>query len=447
MFELIIRNAHLVQPGGISVGDLAIKKGRISRIAGKIDGPSQKEIDAHGMYIMPGVIDDQVHFREPGLTYKADIASESLAALAGGVTSFMEMPNTKPPAVTQKLLADKYAIAAKHSWVNYSFYMGATNENFDELMQTDAQDVCGIKIFMGSSTGNMLVDNEKTLDHIFREWPYLIATHCEDEQTIRRNLAEWVSKYGDDIPAHIHPLIRSHEACYLSSSMAVDLARKYGTRLHVLHLTTAQETELFDYTLPLSEKKITAEVCVHHLFFSEKDYSSLGHQIKCNPAIKTEADQDKLWQALLSNRIDVVATDHAPHTWTEKNQPYTLAPSGLPLIQHPLNIMLDAVAQGKLTLTQMVDFMCHHPAIAFKIKERGFLQEGYWADLVLFSPYETTIIKKSELLYKCGWSPLEGYQFHGKILATFVNGVQAFADGHLLINRPIGQRLQFQHLG
>lgn len=445
MFELIIRNAHLVQPGGIVVGDLAIKKGRIARMDSSIDGAGKQEIDAHGMYIMPGVIDDQVHFREPGMTYKADIASESLAALAGGVTSFMEMPNTKPPAVTQQLLADKYAIAAKHSWVNYSFYMGATNENFEELIKTDPRDVCGIKIFMGSSTGNMLVDNVKTLERIFSEWPYLIATHCEDEQTIRRNLAEWTSKYGDDIPAHIHPLIRSHEACYLSSSMAIDLARKHNTRLHVLHLSTAHETDLFDSNLPLAEKKITAEVCVHHLFFSEKDYGSLGHQIKCNPAIKTQTDQDKLWEALLASRIDVIATDHAPHTWAEKKQPYTLAPSGLPLIQHPLNIMLDAVARKKLTLTQMVDFMCHHPAITFKIRDRGFLQEGYWADLVMFSPYETTVIKKSELLYKCGWSPLEGYHLHGKILATFVNGVKAFSDGQLLIKRPSGQKLTFHY--
>lgn len=445
MYDLVICNAHLIQPGKIIQADLAVSDGRIERIEGTIQQAAKRVIDAQGLYLMPGVIDDQVHFREPGLTYKADLLSESLAALAGGVTSFMEMPNTKPPATTQALLAEKYVLAAQKSWVNYSFYMGTTNDNFEEVMRTNPHDVCGVKVFMGSSTGNMLVDDVDTLTKLFKEWPHLIATHCEDEETIKHNLAQWIGKYGDDIPAHAHPLIRSHEACYLSSSLAVDLARKYGTRLHVLHLTTGKETELFDAHIPLADKRITSEVCVHHLCFDDRDYTHLGHQIKCNPAIKTPEDQNQLWSALLSHRIDVIATDHAPHTWSEKNQPYTSAPSGLPLIQHPLNLMLDAVHQNKLSLSQLVDFMCHRPAIAFNIEGRGFLQEGFWADMVLIDPHQSTIIEKQSLLYKCGWSPLMGRTLRGKIVSTFINGVLAFAGGQLLSKHPAGQRLHFNN--
>lgn len=385
--------------------------------------------DAEGLYLIPGVIDDQVHFREPGLTHKADINSESRAAVAGGVTSFMEMPNTSPQTITQKLLEEKFKIGAEKSLANYSFYIGATNDNIEELLNTDPQNVCGIKIFMGASTGNMLVDNPNTLDEIFKKSKLLIATHCEDEPTIKNNLQKFLSQYGEEIPVKFHPYIRSEDACLKSSSLAVSLAKKYNSRLHVLHISTAAELALFDHTIPLKDKRITAEVCVHHLWFSEDNYERLGNRIKWNPAIKTSRDRDLLFDGLLNNKLDVIATDHAPHTLEEKANSYTKAPSGGPLIQHSLLAMMEFNRQGKISLGNIVNKMCHAPAVAYNIEKRGFIKKGYYADLVLISPSKEWKIAPENILYKCGWSPLEGVTMHSEVVSTYVNGRRVYHKG------------------
>src|SRR6201986_2179249 len=383
MQSILIKSATVVNENKQFVADLLLKDGLIDRIDGTIDVKADKEINAEGLYLFPGVIDDQVHFREPGLTHKANIYSESRAAVAGGITSFMEMPNTVPNTLTQDLLADKYAIAAKNSLANYSFFMGASNDNLDEVLRTDAANVCGIKVFMGSSTGNMLVDNPGTLENLFSKSPMLVATHCEDEATIKSNLEHYKQLLGENIPVRLHPKIRSEEACYLSSSMAVELAKKYNTRLHILHISTEKETHLFDNTTPLKDKRITAEACVHHLWFSDKDYEAKGNLIKWNPAVKTEHDRDGILKAVLDGRIDVIATDHAPHTLEEKSQSYLKAPSGGPPVQHALPALLEVYHQGKITLEQIAEKMAHNVPICFKIEKRGFIREGYWADLVL----------------------------------------------------------------
>ena len=442
MYDILIRNARIVNRGQIREGDIAIKNGRIEKIAPSIAGSASKELDAAGNFVIPGIIDDQVHFREPGLTHKATIGSESKAAVAGGVTSFMEMPNVQPPSATQELLEAKYQIAANTSPANYSFYIGATNDNYDEVMRTDTKRVCGIKIFMGSSTGNMLVDNPGTLERLFADAPTLIATHCEDEATVRANLERYKEKYGDAIrPAH-HPLIRSVEACYLSSSMAVQLARRHNTRLHILHISTAKELDLFDNHLPLAQKRITSEVCVHHLYFHSGQYARYGNLIKCNPAVKSKRHRDALLPALLDDRLDVIATDHAPHTWAEKQAPYSSAPSGVPLIQHSLNIMLEFYHAGKISMEKIVEKMCHAPAIAFRVEARGFLDEGYWADLAIVDPNASWKVQDDNIMYHCAWSPFKGHRFKGKVLSTIVSGHLAWHDGKLDLSKK-GERLQF----
>jgi dihydroorotase len=443
MAHIIFKNVLFFNRGSRQYADIYVKDKQIEKIAPFINlNVPHEEINGDGLWLIPGIIDDQVHFREPGLTYKADIASESRAAVAGGVTTFMEMPNTNPPALTQELLQQKYDIAQKMSYANYSFFMGASNDNYDEVMRTNPKNVCGIKIFMGSSTGNMLVDNRNTLDRLFADVPMLIATHCEDEQTIRDNLEKYKSQYGDAITPDMHPLIRSEEGCYLSSSMAVELAKKHNTRLHILHISTAKELSLFENNRPLSEKKITSEVCVHHLYFSADDYARLGNQIKCNPAIKARENKEALFEALLDDRLDIIATDHAPHTWEEKSQPYLLAPSGLPLVQHSLNLMLDFVHQGKITMEKVVEKMSHAPVECFGIRDRGFIEEGKYADLVLVNPDKTYNVDKSNIFYKCQWSPLEGKQFKGKVQATYVNGIMVY-DGNNTFKQGFGQRLNF----
>ena len=391
---------------------------------------------------MPGIIDDQVHFREPGLTHKANIYTESRAAVAGGVTSFMEMPNTKPAALTQELLQDKYDIASKTSLANYSFFMGAANDNLEEVLKTNPVNVCGIKAFMGSSTGNMLVDDPLTLEGLFSRTPMLIATHCEDETTIRNNTEIFRKKYGEDIPVSMHPEIRSVEACWLSSSLAVDLAKKHDSRLHILHISTRDELDLFTNTLPLEEKKITAEVCVHHLYFNSDNYKSLGSLIKCNPAIKSREHQEALFPTLLDNRLDIIATDHAPHTWEEKQGNYFSAPSGLPLVQHSLNIMLGFYKKGMISLERIVEKMCHAPAICFQIDKRGYLDEGNWADVVIFDPAQKQVIDKSDLHYKCGWSPIEGMEIQGRVEQVIVSGHLAYDNGVFREGKS-GERLLF----
>lgn len=388
------------------------------------------------------MIDDQVHFREPGLTHKADIFTESMAAVAGGITSFMEMPNTVPNTLTQDLLADKYEIAAQTSLANYSFYMGASNDNIEEVLKTDPKNVCGIKVFMGSSTGNMLVDNEKTLENIFSKAPILVATHCEDEATIRHNLAEFKAKYGEDLTIEMHPLIRSAEACYKSSSLAVELAKTYQTRLHILHISTAKEIALFDNITPLKDKKITAEACVHHLWFNDQDYASKGNFIKWNPAVKTEDDQKGVLRGVLENYIDVIATDHAPHTLAEKQQPYSQAPSGGPLVQHALPALLEMHLQGKISLEKIVEKTAHNLAICFDIEKRGFIREGYWADLVLVNLKDSWKVTKLNNFYKCGWSPFDGDTFQASISHTFVSGNLAYQNGKFTTDQ-IGKRLTF----
>lgn len=439
----IIRNAQIVNEGQIITSDVLIKGQRIEKIGQNLKADeSHSEINAEGKYLLPGIIDDQVHFREPGLTHKGNIYTESRAAVAGGVTSYMEMPNVNPQTVTQELLKKKYEIGAANSLANYSFYMGATNNNLDEVLKTNPEDVCGIKIFMGSSTGNMLVDDQETLENIFRNAPILIATHCEDEATIRANTEKAKEKYGDDIPFRMHPVIRNEEACYLSSSKAVELAKKNDTRLHILHISTAKETHLFSNELPLEKKRITSEACIHHLWFSDQDYDEKGAFIKWNPAVKSASDRDEIWRAVLDDRIDVIATDHAPHTLEEKNNSYLNAPSGGPLIQHTLNAMLDFYHQGKISLEKIVDKLVHKPAICFDVKERGFIREGYYADLVLVdldSPWKVT---KENILAKCKWSPFEGHQFKSSITHTFVSGHLAYKHG-LLDETTLGQRLTF----
>jgi dihydroorotase len=400
-------------------------------------------IDASGLLVLPGCIDDQVHFREPGLTHKGNIASESRAAVAGGITSFMEMPNTIPNALTQEYLEDKYDIAAANSIANYSFFMGASNDNLEEVLKTDGRNVCGIKVFMGSSTGNMLVDKEKTLEGLFSEVPLLIATHCEDEATVRANLALYRDQYGENIPMSAHPLIRSEEACYLSSSLAVSLAKQYGSRLHVLHISTEKETHLFDNSLPLAEKKITAEACIHHLWFSEEDYADKNTLIKWNPAVKKASDRAGIWAALLDNRIDVIATDHAPHTFEEKLRKYNHAPSGGPLVQHALLAMLEKVKEGYITIERMVEKMAHAPATLFRIENRGFLREGYAADIVLVNPSAPTKVMNEEVLYKCAWTPFHDYTFSSAISKTFVNGNLVYNNGKIQ-EQGSGQRLTFR---
>lgn len=442
MNTILIKAATLVNENQIFVADVLIKAGRIAKIAAHIEDPTAQEINAEGLHLLPGMIDDQVHFREPGLTHKADIFSESMAAVAGGITSFMEMPNTVPNTLTQELLADKYAIASEMSLANYSFYMGASNNNLEEVLKTDPKNVCGIKVFMGSSTGNMLVDNEKVLENIFREAPILVATHCEDEATIQKNLAEYKAQYGDQLTIDMHPKIRSAEACYLSSSLAVSLAKKYDTRLHILHISTAREVELFSSTLALKDKRITAEACVHHLWFDDRDYATKGNWIKWNPAIKTEADKNGILAGLLDDHIDVIATDHAPHTIAEKEQPYAAAPSGGPLVQHALPALLEMYHQGKISLEKIVEKTAHNVAICFEVRERGFIREGYWADLVLVNLNDPFKVTRQNVLYKCGWSPFEDQTFQSEITHTFVSGNLAYAKGNFTTNET-GKRLDF----
>jgi dihydroorotase len=443
MSSILIKSATLVNEGQQFVADVWIQNGKIEKIAAQIDVHAEQEINAEGLYLLPGMIDDQVHFREPGLTHKADIFTESMAAVAGGITSFMEMPNTVPNTLTQELLADKYAIAQQTSLANYSFYMGASNDNIEEVLKTDPKTVCGIKVFMGSSTGNMLVDNEQTLTNIFSKAPILVATHCEDEATIRANMANYQTKYGEDITIDMHPLIRSAEACYKSSSLAVELAKKHRTRLHILHISTAKEVGLFDNTLSLAEKKITAEACVHHLWFNDTDYAQKGNAIKWNPAVKTAADQAGILQGLLDNHIDVIATDHAPHTLAEKNQRYLQAPSGGPLVQHALPALLEMHLQGKISLEKIVEKAAHNVAICYQIEKRGFIREGYWADLVLVDLNDAWTVHPMNIFYKCGWSPFEGQQFSASVTHTFISGNLAYQKGKFMTHQT-GMRLQFE---
>ncbi len=443
--QTLIKNATIINEGSRFLGSVLLDGEIITDIFQGETLPRTAEgcdiIDGKGKYLIPGIIDDQVHFREPGLTHKGDIYTESRAAVAGGITSFMEMPNTNPQTITQTLLEEKYQIGAEKSLANYSFYIGATNTNLEELLKTDPASVCGIKIFMGSSTGNMLVNDPDTLKGIFEHSPMLIAVHCEDEQTVQQNLAQHIQHYGDNIPIKCHPVIRSEEACYRSSAMAVELASKYNTRLHILHLSTAREIGLFQGKTSV-HKRITGEVCVHHIWFHEGDYDRLGSFIKWNPAIKTRNDRDQLLEALVSDRLDVIATDHAPHTLSEKNNNYTHCPSGGPLVQHSLNVMLELVNQQKISLEQVIAKMCHHPAILFQIQKRGFIRKGYYADLVLIDPECEWTVQKDNLLYKCGWSPFEGQLFKGKVTHTFVNGHLAYHQGNLNDTKR-GMRLRF----
>jgi dihydroorotase len=442
MSSFLIKNAKIVNENQIFEGDVLIENQIISKIGNYLSSATATIIDANGSYLMPGVIDDQVHFREPGLTHKATIATESKAAIAGGITSFIEQPNTVPNAVTQEILEQKYQIAAQTSFANYSFMMGGTNDNLEEILKTNPKNVAGIKLFLGSSTGNMLVDNEETLKKIFSSTKMLIAVHCEDETTIQNNLEYYKNKYNDDVPTTVHHLIRSEEACYLSSSKAIALAKKTGARLHIFHLSTASEMELFTNEIPLHEKQITAEVCVHHLWFTNDYYTTKGNFIKWNPAVKTQKDKEALWKALLEDKIDVIATDHAPHTIEEKQQSYLKAPSGGPLVQHALYAIFEKHLEGKISIEKMVEKMCHNPAIIFKIENRGFIREGYFADLVLINPNQDWTVSKENILYKCGWSPFEGYTFHSKITHTFVNGNLVFENG-VINNVQAGKRLLF----
>lgn len=442
MRNYLLKNAVIVNEGKQVEGDVYISNGVIQQIGKDISINEKHDvIDLNGDYLLPGCIDDQVHFREPGLTHKATIASESRAAVAGGITSFMEMPNTVPNTLTQELLEEKYQRASETSIANYSFFMGASNDNIDEVLKTNPETVCGVKVFMGSSTGNMLVDSEETLTNLFSKVPMLIATHCEDEATIRANAEHYRSIYGDNIPIEMHPLIRSEEACYKSSSLAVELAKKYGARLHILHISTARELSLFDNTIPLEQKKITAEACVHHLWFSSEDYQSKGNFIKWNPAVKQASDRAEIWKAVLDNRIDVIATDHAPHTIEEKEQSYFKAPSGGPLVQHALLAMLEKAKQGVISIERVVEKMAHAPAVLFQIDKRGFIREGYHADLVVVKKQPTTV-NKSTILYQCGWSPFEGVNFSYSVSKTFVNGNLVWDDGKI-IEGVNGKRLNF----
>jgi dihydroorotase len=430
MQNYLIRNAHIVNEGKITVGDVYIKNERIEKIGGRLEAAGTREINAEGKYLIPGVIDDQVHFREPGLTHKANIYTEAKAAVTGGTTSFMEMPNTIPNALTHEILEDKYAIAAQSSLANYSFFMGTSNDNADEVLKTNdrKKDVCGIKIFMGASTGDMLVDNFLTLDKIFREAEVLIATHCEDERVIRKNY-EILTTGQRPLEPKDHPLVRDAEACFESSFTAIQLANKYSTRLHILHISTARELQLFTNMLPLEDKRITAEVCVHHLHFTADDYEQLGYKIKCNPAIKSPDNKAALWEALLDNRLDIIATDHAPHLLSEKEPPYEKAHAGLPLVQHSLLLMLHYHKLGRISLETIVEKMSHAVAKCFQIENRGYIREGYFADLVLVDLNTLTTVSKENILYKCGWSPLEGFQFPARVTNTFVNGHLVYENG------------------
>jgi dihydroorotase len=444
MTRFLIKNTSIVNEGQIHRGDVLIEDKRITKISQVIDNKyNATEINGEGKFLLPGVIDDQVHFREPGLTHKANIHTESIAAVAGGTTSFMEMPNTKPAALTQELLEDKYAIAANSSPANYSFFMGTSNDNTEEILKTNDKksDVCGIKIFMGSSTGNMLVDNHLTLDRIFRESEVLIATHCEDERIIKRNLEKFAAE-GRIPQAADHPIIRNEEVCFESSLMAVQLAKRNNTRLHILHISTAKELQLFTNLIPLEEKRITSEVCVHHLHFTADDYATLGNKIKCNPAIKSKENKAALWEALLDDRLDIIATDHAPHAFEEKSGDYEHAHAGLPLVQHSLQLMLHQYKEGRISLEKLVEKMSHAPAKCFQIRDRGFIREGYFADLVLVDLNQPYTVSKENILYKCGWSPLEGFSFPATIAMTFVNGYPVYENGRVDASYR-GMRLQF----
>ncbi len=440
--SILILNAKIVNEGKTLEADVLVKNGRIEKIGNLQYLNAEKVIDAKGNYLIPGLIDDQVHFREPGLTYKATIGSEAAAAVSGGVTSFMEMPNTVPNALTQSLLQDKYDIASKSSLANYSFFMGCSNNNLEEALKSNPKTICGLKIFMGSSTGNMLVDEPSVLEAYFANSPMLIATHCEDEATIKANIEIYKQKYGDNPPASVHPLIRNTEACVKSTDLAISLAKKHNTRLHILHISTAEEALKFEISQAGIEKRITAEACVHHLWFDATDYDRLGNQIKCNPAIKADGNKQAILTAVLDNRIDVIATDHAPHTWEEKQNNYWNAPSGLPLVQHSLQMMLEFVLQGKLAIERMVEKMCHTPADIFQISERGYIREGYWADLVIVDPNLQYTVNEANILYKCGWSPLKGQTFKNSISHTIVSGNLVWENGKLIRNK-MGQRLVF----
>ena len=443
--SILIRNATIVNENTTFKGDVLIENEIIKKVGPSIQVTNEDAleiIEAHGSYLIPGFIDDQVHFREPGLTHKANIAIESRAAIAGGITTFIEMPNTVPQATTQALLEDKFEIAAKDSYANYSFMFGGTNDNLEELLKTDPKKVAGIKLFLGSSTGNMLVDNEAVLEKIFSSTKMIISVHCEDEATIRKNTATFIEKYGEDIPIKCHPMIRSEEACYLSSSKAIELAKKTGARLHIFHLSTAKETALFRNDIPLEEKQITAEVCIHHLWFSDEDYEKKGTHIKWNPAVKSPKDRQGLWDALLDDRIDVLATDHAPHTLEEKTNTYLNAPSGGPLVQHAIVAILEKVKEGVISIEKAVEKMSHNPAKLFQIEKRGFIKEGFYADLVLINPNQPQTVSKDNILYKCGWSPFEGTRFSSSVTHTFVNGHLMYDKG--VFNDSIkGKRITF----
>ena len=442
MNSYLIKNATIVNEGSSFVGDLLVENGIIKKIGSSITTNSMTVIDASGKYLIPGLIDDQVHFREPGLTHKATIDSESRAAVAGGITTFIEMPNTVPQATNQQLLQDKFNIAEKTSYANYSFMFGGTNDNLEELLKTDPKTVAGIKLFLGSSTGNMLVDNLEVLENIFSSTKLIISVHCEDEETIKKNTAEHKAQYGEHIPIELHPVIRSEEACYLSSSRAIELAKKTGARLHVFHVSTAKETTLFRNDIPLEEKQITSEVCVHHLWFSDQDYKEKGTHIKWNPAVKTVADRQGLWKALLDDRLDIIATDHAPHTLEEKSNSYLKAPSGGPLVQHALLALLEKVSEKVISIEKLVEKACHNPAIIFQIENRGFIREGYYADLVLIDLKAPQTVCKENILYKCGWSPFEGTTFSSSVTHTFVNGVLIYHEG-VFNNEVKGKRITF----
>jgi dihydroorotase len=440
--RILIKNAQIVNEGKVYKSDVLVEDKIIKEISFDIKTDTDQIINAKGLYLLPGVIDDQVHFREPGLTHKANIYTESRAAVAGGITSFMDMPNTNPQTLTQKLLEEKCQIASEKSIANYSFFMGASNDNLEEVLKTNPENVGAIKIFMGSSTGNMLVDNKEVLEDIFKKSPMLIAVHCEDEATIQENIRKVKKQFGEDVPISEHPKIRSVDACYKSSSIAVELAKKHNTRLHVFHLSTAKEIELFDNSIPLKDKRITAEVCIHHLWFDESKYEEKGTFIKWNPAIKKESDKTALLQALLDGKLDVIATDHAPHTLEEKANPYFKAPSGGPLVQHALPAMLKFVHQGKISLEKVVEKMCHNPAICFKVEKRGFIKEGYFADLVLVNLNNPWEVNKENILYKCGWSPFEGETFNAQITHTLVNGHIVYEYGNFNESKR-GMRLTF----
>jgi dihydroorotase len=439
----LIKNASIVNEGIIFTSDVLIEEDKIREISENIETKADITIDATGKYLIPGVIDDQVHFREPGLTHKANIYTESKAAIAGGITSFMEMPNTNPQALTQELLEEKFKIAERDSLANFTFFMGVSNNNLEEVLKTDPKTVGAIKIFMGSSTGDMLVDDLNVLEEIFSKSPMLIAVHCEDENTIQKNIKAVKEKYGEEVPVWEHPNIRSAEACYKSSSMAVSLAKKHNSRLHVFHISTEKEIELFNNSIPLKDKRITAEVCIHHLWFDESKYEDKGTLIKWNPAVKKESDRKALFQALLDDKLDVIATDHAPHTLEEKDSTYFNAPSGGPLVQHALPAMLEFYKNGDISLERVVEKMCHNPAICFQIEKRGFVKEGYFADLVLVDLEKPWEVTKENILYKCGWSPFEGETFNAQITHTFVNGHIAYEFGNFDETQR-GMRLTFE---